>query len=212
MTRTLLLACASLPLLAMSALAQQTPSTACTAHVAGAPLVLGSAATGDDPAAVNGSPDTSDLPACDPAAVLRHFTPDLVDGDRAAFCLVRAETEDGTPTFAGFSEGPRDDDLLCTTPTGRLCERVNAARDAALDIAGLGDTADARDTAGAAAEGIRSLRDRAGATILTGTGGAGATTLSNLGASALAAVTAPAAVAAGVVSVVAIGGAVYVCR
>lgn len=152
------------------------------------------------------------LPACTPEDVLRHLTPELADGDRAAFCLLRAETEDGTPTVAGFSEGARDDALTCTEPTSRFCERVNASRDAALDIAGLAADTDARDTAGAAVSGIRSLGERAGATILTGTGGAVASTLGSVGASALAAVTAPVAIAAGVVSVVAVGGAVYVCK
>ncbi len=143
--------------------------------------------------------------------MLRHLTPDLADADRAAFCLLRAQTDDGTPTVAGFSEGARDDTLTCKTAS-RFCERVNASRDAALDIAGLAADADTRDTAVATIDGARSLTERAGATILTGTGGAVASTLGSIGASALAAVTAPVAIAAGVVSVVAVGGAVYVCK
>lgn len=177
----------------------------CVAHIEGIEQVLGPY----DPE--NAADRVPDLPDCPPATVLRHFTPDLPDGTRAAFCLVQQTTEDGTPTIAGFSEGTRDENLVCTTAS-RFCERVNASRDAALEIAGLGADADATDTALAAADGVRSLRERAGATILTGSSGAVASTLGNLGASALAAVTAPVALAAGVVSVVAVGGAVYICK
>lgn len=221
-----------LPALAIDTAAPVEAPAACIAHIDGIETVLNTgdptdAAAGPDigadetDTASDADPqidtDTAhlaalqDLPACAPEDILRHLTPELADGDRAAFCLVRAETDDGTPTVAGFSEGARDDALTCSTAS-RFCERVNASRDAALDIAGLTEDADALDTAGAAVDGIRSLRERAGATILTGTGGAVASTLGSLGASALAAVTAPVAIAAGVVSVVAVGGAVYVCQ
>ncbi len=191
--------------------ATPTVPAACIAHVDGVETVLNTGGPGD-PAPGTDAPDIARLPACAPDDILRHLTPDLADGDRAAFCLVRADTDDGTPTVAGFSEGARDDDLTCAVTTNRFCERVNASRDAALDIAGLGPDDSVTDTAVAAADGLRSLSERAGATILTGTGGAVASTLSSLGASALAAVTAPVAIAAGVVSVVAVGGAVYICQ
>lgn len=185
---------------------------ACRANLDGTDTIL---QPGGDTADATGGVGALDatvidaLPACDPLVILQHLTPELAEGERAAFCLVRAE--DDPASVIGFSEGSRADDLTCADPSG-FCEYVNTTKDAALDVAGLGKDATVTEQAGAASKGVQALRDGAGATILTGTGGAVASTLSSLGASALAAVTAPVAIAAGVVSVVAVGGAVYVCQ
>lgn len=157
---------------------------------------------------------------CPGYVTLRAMTPELTDAERGPFCLLYDPEE---KTFTGFSQGERDRYLLCTESRS-FCERVNAGTDAALRVAGLGEDATAADAAGAAADaalngptavqqGYETVRDTAaGATIITGTGAGISSALSSAGTAAMAAVTAPAALAAAAVSVVAVGGAVYVCH
>jgi len=144
--------------------------------------------------------------ACPGLVVLRHLTPDLDDGERGAFCLVR---EDGDVT--GFSQGERTAGLACAE-TRTVCERVNASAETAREIAGLEEDATLGETAGAAARGAAELRERAGATILSGPGGFLANTLGGAGSALAGVLTAPATLAAAAVTVVAVGGAVYICR
>jgi hypothetical protein len=175
----------------------------CRAILADGPVALG-------PDGALSAEPVDALSACAPLTVLRHLTPELQEGEREAFCLVRFQ--DVPEIVTGFSEGTRGDDLTCTDAKG-FCEYVQTTKDAALDIAGFGEDASLNEKADAASSGLRTLRDgTAGATILSGTSAAVSGTLSSLGATALAAVTAPVAIAVGVVSVVAVGGAVYVCR
>ncbi|MCA8880200.1 MAG: hypothetical protein KDA73_09635 [Rhodobacteraceae bacterium] len=153
---------------------------------------------------------------CPGYVTLRALTPELTDVERGPFCLVY---DSDSQTFTGFAQGERDAYRICTQSRS-FCERVNDSADAALEIAGLSDDPDAAslgDTAaqGAAAaqSGYDAIRDTAaGATIISGTGSYIAGALGNAGAAALAALSAPATLAAAAVTVVAVGGAVYVCR
>lgn len=139
---------------------------------------------------------------------LRLLTPDLTDTERSVFCLSHDEDQD---TITGFAEGKRDAYLSCTEPSVPLCDRVNATREEALAIVGLGAGATAGASAATAAAGVTAVTHSSGAVILTGSSGYIAGTLGTVGSGVLAFLTAPATLTAAAVSVVAVGGAVYVC-
>ncbi len=136
---------------------------------------------------------------CPGYVTLRAMTPGLNDRERAVFCL---QFDREANTYTGFAEGERDAYLHCARPTGAFCQRVNDSAGAALSIAGQ---------AGRVVNGVRAVENGTGAVILSGTAGSVSAALSSLGATALSAATAPAALAAAAVTVVAVGGAVYVC-
>lgn len=146
---------------------------------------------------------------CPAFVTMRHVTPELTDQDRAAFCL---QFDHDRKTYIGFDQGERDAYLVCTQPSKTLCERVNASKDAAIAIAGLGAGASGGATAAASAAGVTAVTHSSGAVILTGASGYIAGTLGTIGAAALAVLTAPATLTAAVVSVVTVGGAVYICK
>ena len=143
---------------------------------------------------------------CPGYVTLRAMTPDLSDDQRQPFCLVWDEEAD---TYSGFQVGPRDAWSECAAPSGAFCRSVNASTQTAGAVAG----AITRAATGAP------LTGGANATVDTASGaliasGAGSSVLSMLGAaatSALAALSAPAVAAGAAVTVVAVGGAVYVC-
>lgn len=153
---------------------------------------------------------------CPGYVTLRAMTPELTDAQRGPFCLIYDKE---AQTFTGFSQGEGDAYRVCTE-SKTFCERVNAGTDAALRVAGLSEEPTAEEAAAAAAGGVstaqrgyEAVRDTAaGATIITGSSATISSALSSAGTAAMAAVTAPAALAAAAVSVVAVGGAVYVCR
>lgn len=138
---------------------------------------------------------------CPGYVTLRHLTPGLSDTERAVFCL---QFDGQAKTYTGFAEGPRDAYVACATPSTGFCEKVNTTAEVALSIAGYGATAAGRAARDSAAE-------AAGAVILTGSTASVSATLSSLGASAMSVLSAPATLTAAVVTVVAVGGAVYVC-
>lgn len=140
---------------------------------------------------------------------LRLLTPNLKDAERSVFCLSYDEEQD---TLVGFAEGERDAHLICKNPSVPLCDRVNATKEEALAIVGLGAGASAGATVAASAAGVTAVTHSSGAVILTGGSGYIAGTLGGLATSALSVLTAPVTLTAAVVSVVAVGGAVYVCR
>jgi len=154
---------------------------------------------------------SSDNITCPAFVSLRTATPLLTDEERALFCLVYDEEND---TLSGFAQGERDAYLMCKEPSKPLCERVNDSKDAALAIAGFGAgtaAAAAGTQAAATAAGVSAVAHSSGAVILSGSAGYIAGTLGTIGATALSILTAPATLAAATVTVVAVGGAVYVC-
>ena len=143
---------------------------------------------------------------CPAQITLRAMTPDLTDPQRQPFCLIW----DGTAaTYAGFQTGPRDAWGECQVPSGRFCNGVNASTEVAADVAGALTRA-ALGTP-ASGEGATVIDRASGAVIATGGGGWLASTLGSAGSAALAARSAPAVAGAAAVTVVAVGGAVYVC-
>lgn len=147
--------------------------------------------------------------SCPAYITLQHLTPGLSDKERGAFCLIY---DIERKTYIGFDQGRRDAYLKCKEPSKSICERVNNSKDAALAIAGLGAGASGGAAAAASAAGVTAVTHSSGAVILTGASGYIAGTLGTIGASVVAVLTAPATLIAAGVSVVAVGGAVYVCK
>ncbi|NMG32530.1 hypothetical protein [Aromatoleum evansii] len=144
---------------------------------------------------------------CPGYVILQHLTPTLTDKQREPFCL-NFDAQAGT--YRGISLGQRNAYGVCSTP-GRVCEFVNAKKEAALALAGLGAGASGGATAAATAAGVTAVTHSSGAVILTGSAGYIGGTLGTLGAGAVAILTAPAVLAGATLSLVTVGGAVYVC-
>lgn len=146
---------------------------------------------------------------CPAFVTLRHLTPGITDAERSIFCL---NFEKDTKTFTGYSVGQRNAYLVCTKPSKKFCERVNESKDAAIAITGAAFGAAGSAALVTAGTGVTAVAHSSGAVILTGAGGYIAGTLASIGAGALAILTAPAAIAATTISVVAVGGSVYLCK
>lgn len=136
---------------------------------------------------------------CPGYVTLRALTPGLTDRERSVFCL---QFDRKAETYTGFSEGKRNAYLHCAQPSGSFCQRVNDSRDTAVAIAGQ---------AGKAISGVNAVQNSTGAVVLTGTSNSITAALSSFGTSTAAALSAPAVLAAAAVTVVAVGGTVYVC-
>ncbi|MEZ5779218.1 MAG: hypothetical protein R3E44_12735 [Paracoccaceae bacterium] len=137
---------------------------------------------------------------CPGAAVVAYMMPGLSEDERAMFCVVYDRKAEEYRTVA---EGPRDAYGRCKQPTSRACRIVNATREEALEIGATG--------LGLAGTGVKAVRNKAGALVLSGKAGAVAGFLSEAGGAAAAAVSAPGVLAGAAVSVVVVGGAVVVC-
>lgn len=147
---------------------------------------------------------------CPGLVVLRHLTPALSDAERGVFCAVwDAEAEQ----YTGFATGRQDGYGRCRRP-GLLCRGVTATAGEVMAITGLGTRVEAAPAANAAAEPptlLGALADQAGAVVVSGTAAYVASALQSAGTALAATVGGPAALAGAAVSVVAVGGAVYMC-
>ena len=125
--------------------------------------------------------------------------PDEIDG----YCLSTDENDDWllVPGERGALGG-------CARTT---CEWVNATKDEVTAIGGTISGVILGTNAAATTAGITVVTHSSGAVILTGNAGYIAGTLGTVGSGALAILTAPATITTAAVSVVAVGGAVYVC-
>ena len=142
---------------------------------------------------------------CPGYVTLREMTPGLTDEERALFCL---QYDRGSRTYTGFVVGERDGYVGCKARSSSFCRKVNATKDTAASVVTYGADL-ARGLV--AATGLSAREHVSGAMILTGSGSNVTATLGKLGADALAALSAPATLAAAAVTVVAVGGVVYVC-
>lgn len=190
---------------APAALAQDAD---CSTTINGEPLVLFHDSSLTPAPSTLGWLFGSDDDSCPPEVVLAHLTPMLNEDERLPFCLMYDREAE---TITGFAQGEREDDLTCAEPSA-FCERVNGTKDAALALAGVDTEAGLVENTGNVAGRVQAARDVAGNTVVKGATGVVSGALGSLGATALSAMTAPAAVAAATVTVVAAGGAVYVCR
>ena len=139
--------------------------------------------------------------ACPGLVVLRAFTPELTDADRAPFCL---QWDRKAETWLGYDLGPRDGAFVCKTAKKQFCQRVNASRQAAARWGGF-----AADLAVDA--GTETLLHGAGVISVKGPAALIGEKLVGLGATTVQGVGAGAAIGAVAVTAVAVGGAIYVC-
>ena len=140
--------------------------------------------------------------------VLRYFTPELTAAEREVFCL---QYDDETNQYKGFSVGERNANWHCKKPS-RLCGFVNANKEKALTLVGVGAGAVTGTGVVTTAAGITAVAHSSGAVILTGSSGYIAGTLGSIGATSVGILSAPATIAATAAAVVTVGGAVYFCR
>ncbi|MDO6523964.1 hypothetical protein Q4578_20445 [Shimia thalassica] len=146
---------------------------------------------------------------CPGQAILHSLLPELSSLERSAFCLAY---DDEAEQYVGYAEGERDAYLRCKEPNVPICQHVNATKEEALAIVGLGAGATAGASAAASAAGVTAVTHSSGAVILTGSSGYIAGTLGTIGSGLLAGLTAPVTLTAAAVSVVAVGGAIYLCQ
>ncbi len=139
--------------------------------------------------------------ACPGLVVLRAFTPELTDSDRAPFCL---QWDRKAETWLGYDLGPRDGSFVCKTAKKQFCQRVNASKQVAGRWAGAAANL-ARDA------GTETLLHGAGVVSVKGPAAVIGEQLVGLGATTVQGVGAGAAIGAVAVTAVAVGGAVYVC-
>lgn len=145
---------------------------------------------------------------CPSYVALAYATPDATSAQRKLFCL---SYDKETKQYLGFEEGAQNAYGLCKQPKRSFCERVNASKTAAVSIAGFGSGAVGSAVGATSQAGVSVVAHSSGAYILTGSSGYVAGTLGTIGTSALAVLTAPATIVGAAVSVMAVGGAVYVC-
>jgi len=146
--------------------------------------------------------------SCPGFIALRHMTPKLSPAERETFCAVYDKPN---KNYKGFAQGVRDAYGKCKKP-GKLCTTVNASKEEALAIVGLGAGATGGAAAVSAAAGVTAVTHSSGAVILTGSAGYLAGTLGTVSAAVVGALTAPATIIGATVSVVAVGSAVYLCK
>ncbi|WP_241557871.1 hypothetical protein [Falsirhodobacter deserti] len=142
---------------------------------------------------------------CPAYVTLRYLTPDLTDEQRGLFCL---QWDRRAKTYSGYSEGERDAYLRCRAPRKTFCERVNTSVQTSLAVAGL---ADAPEGSEGLVNGVQAVTRPGGAVVLSGAGAAVQQTVASASGAAGAALATPIGLAAAAVSVVAVGGAVYLC-
>ncbi|QFU08367.1 hypothetical protein PARPLA_02966 [Rhodobacteraceae bacterium THAF1] len=142
-------------------------------------------------------------PACDSETLISFLSLNVPEEEIDGYCLLP------DPEFGYLlAPGARDYRGRCTATT---CERVNTARDGAVGVAGT--TTDILTRRGADQSRTQAIKHASGAAILTGSAGS---ILASLGTGASTAMTAalaaPVVAGAAAVSVVAVGGAVWLCR
>lgn len=142
---------------------------------------------------------------CPSYVTLRHLTPDLTDDQRQAFCL---QWDPQADTYAGYAEGGRDAYLRCRAPKRTFCERVNTSVQTSAAVAGLADAPEGQE---GLVNGVQAVTRPGGAVVLSGAGAAVQQTIAGASGAAGAALATPIGLAAAAVTVVAVGGAVYLC-
>lgn len=145
---------------------------------------------------------------CPGYVVLRYMTPTLTERQRETFCL---NFDKRLGAYSALSLGARDGYWQCSKP-GLICESVNSAKDEAVAVAGAVSALAGGAAGAAAATGVSAVAHSSGAYILTGSSGYIAGTLGGPVATMLGVASGPPVAAAVAVSVVAVGGAVWLCQ
>ncbi|HHW34025.1 MAG TPA: hypothetical protein GXX24_07780 [Paracoccus solventivorans] len=146
--------------------------------------------------------------SCPSYVALAYLTPELTSAQRSIFCLAYDSKKD---TITGIQQGEQDAYRVCKAPSRSMCQRVNAAKDAGIAIASFAAGSVGTAIGATTVTGTTVVMHSSGAAILTGSAGYVAGTLGTVGTSALGILTAPAAAPVAAISLVAVGGAVYLC-
>ena len=144
-------------------------------------------------------------PACDSGVLIAYLGQTLAADEIEGYCL--AEDPDAA-TFL-LVPGERNYRGRCRRTA---CERVNAAAGDAVAASGTVARTVADIATGRSDSRLSAVAHSSGAAILSGNAGPISTALSGIGPGVLAVLTAPATLAAAAVSVVTVGGVVYVCH
>lgn len=145
---------------------------------------------------------------CPSYVIMAALTPDTTPTQRGLFCLNISEDLG----VAGVEYGTRDVYRRCREPKRSFCEHVNASKDAALAITGFSAAAVGTAVGSTSVTGTTVVLHSSGAAIITGSSGYVAGTLGTIGTTVLGLLTAPVTLTSAAVSVIAVGGAVYVCQ
>lgn len=141
---------------------------------------------------------------CPGAVVVTYLMPDLSADEREIFC---ANYDAKTRSHSQPAHGRRDAFGRCVEPS-RTCELVNATRDEVMELTGLSQGGDGRSRLSSL---ISTVTHSSGALILSGNAGTLTGLLGNAGTLAGTVATSPALLTGAAVSVVVIGGVVYLC-
>jgi len=145
---------------------------------------------------------------CPGYVVLRYMTPTLTGKQREPFCL---NFDEGLGAYSPLSLGERDGYWQCSKP-GQICNSINSAKDEAVAVAGTVAALVGVTNSAAAATGVTAVAHSSGAYILSGTSGYVAGTLGGPVATTLGLIGGAPVATAAAVSVVAVGGAVWLCK
>lgn len=144
---------------------------------------------------------------CPSYVILSYFTPDMTPAQRKHLCL-NYDEENGE--YLGATLGTGNHYRVCAQPTRTVCERINDSKDVAIAAVGAVGALVGSGTVATTATGVSVVAHSSGMAILTGGSGYIAGTIGPI-ATALGFLTSPVLFAGAAVSVVAVGGAVYVC-
>jgi hypothetical protein len=145
--------------------------------------------------------------SCPASVVITYLLPDLTAAEREVFC---ANFDPETGSHSLPAQGPRDAYGRCMEPS-RTCQLVNATRETALDLMGIGRQAEGGAPASGLSATISAVTHWSGAMILSGNAASITNLLSSAGATVGTALGTPAVLAGAAASVVVIGGAVWLC-
>lgn len=146
---------------------------------------------------------------CPSYVSLAFLAPEMTANQRKDFCLIYDKDND---LIAGLQNSEQDAYRTCVKPSKTACQMVNESKEAALSIAGFGAGVVGGVTGTATVTGTTVVAHSSGAWILTGSAGYVAKTLGTLGTAVMGVASAPVTIGATVLTVVAVGGAVYVCN
>lgn len=146
--------------------------------------------------------------SCPSYVTLAYLTPEMTPAQRSIFCLAYDRKKD---TVTGIQQGERDAYRACKAPSRSICQRVNSAKNAGIAIASFAAGSVGTAVGATTVTGTTVVIHSSGAAILTGPAGYVAGTLGTLGTNALGVLTAGPAAPVAAISLIAVGGAVYLC-
>lgn len=144
---------------------------------------------------------------CPGAVVITYLMPDLTAEEREVFC---ANYDPATGSHSMPAYGRRDAFGRCVE-TSKTCRLVNATKNEALELAGLGRDAESGALRSRVTSTLSAVTHSSGAMILSGNGPALLGAVGQTGTAIGTALASPAILAGAAASVVVIGGAVYLC-